>query len=106
MECAFSAAYWNYSPTNLDLDIVQKTTPSEFVEWVIRKFGDSLPKSIVDRFRAHPIDEELAPMLNALEDGDALWLCKSRKMGPLYGHEGVALVRNGRPLIYLRVIDY
>jgi hypothetical protein len=35
-----------------------------------------------------------------------MWLARSRQRGPLYGHEGIALVRNGRPAEYVRVWNY
>jgi hypothetical protein len=48
----------------------------------------------------------LSPIFDEMQDGDSLWLCQSRFRAPLIGHEGVALVRDKRPLIYIRVLNH
>ena len=46
-----------------------------------------------------------AQLYEELRDGDSLWLCRSRVIGPLHGHEGIALVRDKQPVIYIRIIQ-
>ncbi|SCM79590.1 hypothetical protein KL86PLE_90534 [uncultured Pleomorphomonas sp.] len=48
----------------------------------------------------------LSPLYDEMRDSDRLWLCRSREIGLLYGHEGIALVRDGRPIVYIRVVQY
>lgn len=48
----------------------------------------------------------IAPLLDAMVTGDTLWLCRSKHRGVLYGHEGIALVRDRQPIIYLPVVNY
>jgi len=89
-----------------DLELVQETSPEDFREWVIQKIGGlgGLPRDLVDRLPDPRV--ELAPLLDAMIAGDSLWLCRTKKMAPLYGNEGIALVRDGRPIIYLRAYNY
>ncbi|OJF92295.1 hypothetical protein AX760_06140 [Pararhizobium antarcticum] len=88
------------------VELVQETTLSGFRDWFIHRFGglDQLPQVFVDLLNKPEV--LLAPLLDELQPGDKLWLCRSLKIGVLYGHEGIALVRDRQPLIYLRVIDY
>lgn len=90
----------------LDVELVKEITPKDFQEWITQKLGgiDSLPQHIVD-YLSNP-EAHLAPLLDVMTPGDTLCLCRSQKIGPLYGHEGVALVRDGRPILYLRAVDY
>lgn len=89
-----------------DLRLVEETTAQTFVEPLLQMLGPSfLTADIVDRIRAQPKDV-IAPLLDAFEAEDGLWFCESERIGPLYGHKGIALVRNGRPVIYLRIITY
>jgi len=41
-----------------------------------------------------------------LQAGEELWLCKSRYIGPLAGHEGLGAVRNGVIVRYKSIIQY
>ena len=94
----------HYNPTGLDL--LQEATPEGSLEWVLQQFGgpENLPEHIVERLRIPEV--ALAPLLDAMTNGDELWLCQSEKLGPLLGHKGIALVRDGQPIIYMRVINY
>lgn len=83
------------NPTGLEL--VEETTLVEFREWTIELLGgrlNDLPQVAVDA--VNNSKSMLAPLLNLMQPGDQLWRCRSEKRGPLYGHEGVALVRDGR----------
>lgn len=89
-----------------DLELVEETTPDKFREWLIEKVGEfgRFPLDFVERLpdpRAR-----LAPLLDSMTTGDSLWLCRTKRRGPLYGNEGVALVRDGKPILYVRVIQY
>ncbi len=87
-----------------DLELVQETTPEGFGEWIgetiTRDFG---ARDFLDRL---PDPRALlSPLLDTMAPGDSLWLCRSKHRGVLYGNEGIAPVRDGQPIIYLRVID-
>lgn len=88
------------------LELVQETTLSGFRYWCVHLFGelDRFPQDVVERLNKP--EAILAPLLDDLQSGDELWLCRSLERGALYGHEGIALVRNGQPLIYLLIINY
>lgn len=94
----------DYNPR--DLEMVREITPEGFREWIEQKIG-ALGKSardILDRLpNPHVL---LAPLLQAMAAGDSLWLCQSKKRGVLYGNEGIALVRDGQPVIYMRFVNY
>lgn len=94
----------HYDPS--DLELLEETTPEGFVAWFIERCGgiDSLPESLIEKLH-HP-ETELAPLLDPMMPGDTLWLARSRVIAPLWGHEGIALVRDGRPIVYLRVMNY
>lgn len=45
--------------------------------------------------------------LQIQDDGeDQLWICKSRYIGPLAGHEGLGVVRRGELVRYESLVDY
>ncbi|OCP17770.1 MULTISPECIES: hypothetical protein [unclassified Ensifer] len=89
------------NPTNLEL--VRETSPEDARDWLFQQLG-GVPQHIVERFP----DPEIvfAPLLDAMTPGDSLWFCRSQKKGPLYGEAGVALVRDGQPILYMRLLNY
>lgn len=87
-----------------DVELVQEITPEGFGDWIAQKieyeFG---AREFLDRVPAPHV--LLSPLLDAMAAGDCLWLCRSKHRGVLHGNEGVALVRDGQPILYLRVIQ-
>ena len=51
--------------------------------------------------------DEIILKLQIRDDGeDQLWICKSRYIGLLAGHEGLGVVRRGELLRYESIVDY
>lgn len=68
---------------------------------------DLLPQHILEKIRdLTTLEEGLGPIFRAKKEGDSLWLAESEHIGPLYGHRGIALVRENRPVIYIKFIQY
>ncbi|MDT3380886.1 hypothetical protein RNI52_26405 [Labrys neptuniae] len=90
-----------------EVELERETTLRDFQQWVIHSFGlqeqDDLRRRIGDEAQ---IKQMLSPIFDEMRDGDSLWLCRSIVLGPLLGHRGIALVRAGRPLIYLKILNY
>lgn len=63
------------------------------------------PANIRDRYVAL-INSKVAELKGACEIGDEVWICRSRFIGPLAGHEGLGIVRNGQVVRYDSLIDY
>lgn len=94
-----------YNPTGLEL--VEETNPPGFRDWLIQLMGgriDNFPQTVIDR--VNDPDTELAPLLAEMLPGDRLWRCRSTKRAVLIGHEGIAVVRDGRPIAYMLVMNY
>ncbi|WP_460088497.1 hypothetical protein [Roseibium sp. LAB1] len=88
-----------------DIELVKEVTLQQFSNWLMRHFG-ALPQHLVEPIRdLTTLKRGLAPIYEELRDGDSLWLCRSRVIGPLHGHEGIALVRDKQPVIYIRIIQ-
>lgn len=51
------------------------------------------------------IDHTIARLLKDAQPGDELWLC-GRYVGPLLGHRGLGLVRNGEVIRYEQMMTY
>lgn len=74
-------------------------------DWLLSFIGEG-PHPLVDRVRdLESLKEHFSPILNRMQEGDTIWLARSQRRGPLYGHEGLALVRNGQPAEYVRDIE-
>jgi hypothetical protein len=89
------------------LELIEETTLDGFRDWQIQLFGGQLgglPQPLIDAINDPATT--LAPLLRGMRPGDQLWLCRSEKRGPLYGHEGIAVVRDGRPMIYMCIWNY
>ncbi len=92
----------NYSPTGLEL--VEEITPAGFRDRLIAFVGGAMegfPPRLIDRI-SNP-EQELSPLLKEMVEGDQLWWCQSEKRAVLIGNEGVAVVRDGRPIAYMLV---
>ncbi|MGP4690083.1 hypothetical protein [Agrobacterium cavarae] len=93
-----------YDPIGLEL--IAEMTPASFREWNIQMLGgrlEGLPQSVIDG--VNDPEAQLAPLLAELLPGDQLWRCRKWRE-PLIGHEGIALVRQMRPIIYIRIRNY
>lgn len=51
------------------------------------------------------LDRMIVELMEGSEPGDELWLCGSRKMGVLAGHEGLGVVRGGQMLRYTNILS-
>lgn len=93
-----------YDPIGLEL--IAEMTPASFREWNIQMLGgrlEGLPQSVIDG--VNDPEAQLAPLLAKMLPGDQLWRCRKWRE-PLIGHEGIALVRQMRPIIYIRMWNY
>ena len=99
-----------FSPTAVkrdpvDIELVKEVTLQQLSDWLMLHF-EGLPRHLVEPIRdLEALKRGLSPIYDELCDGDSIWLCRSLIIGPLHGHEGVALVRDKRPVIYIRVIQ-
>ena len=107
----FSAESIRRDPT--DVELVSETTLQQISDWMMRTYNlredEDLPqlRDLVARIRdLDALKAGLSPIFNETQDGDTLWLAQSRYREPLWGHEGIALVRDKRPIIYIRLIDF
>lgn len=88
------------------LALVVEVTLPQISSWLMHQFED-LPEHLLQHIRdLDLLKKALAPLYDEMADGDSLWLCRSRQIGPPHGHEGIALVREGRPIIYVRLVAY
>ncbi|RFB79048.1 hypothetical protein [Methylovirgula sp. 4M-Z18] len=89
-----------------DIEMVQEVTLQQLSDWLLRLFG-ALPEHLLQHFRdLEALKNGLSPIFNEMRDGDSLWLCQSRFRAPLWGHEGVALVRDNRPIVYILMMNH
>jgi hypothetical protein len=91
-----------------DLKLIREVTLQQYSNWLMEKFeGLIQSQEIIEKIQ--DLDKQriyLSPIFDEMRDGDSLWLSQSQQIGPLYGHEGIALVRDQHPLIYIRIIVY
>ncbi len=93
-----------YDPIGLEL--IAEMTPASIREWNIQMLGgrlEGLPQGVIDG--VNDPEAQLTPLLAKMLPGDQLWRCRRRRE-PLIGHEGIALVRKMRPIIYFRIWNY
>jgi hypothetical protein len=89
-----------------DITLVIEVTLQQISDWVVYQ-AEGLPNHLMQRMHdLAELKKGLSPLYDEMRDGDSLWLCRSHEIGPLYGHEGIALVRNRQPVIYIRVVQY
>lgn len=100
----FSPPYVTHNPKNI-VRVIEVTLP-QISSWLMYQL-EGLPEHLMQHVRdLDLLKEGLAPLYREMQDGDGLWLCRSDQIGPLHGHEGIALVRDGRPIVYIRVVQY
>ena len=91
-----------------ELTLVERMTPQAFREWQIAGIGglDHLRPEI--RSQILTPEEELRDLLALMLPNDELWFCRSNPFQPMYliGNEGLAIVRDGKPIIYRAVRHY
>ena len=92
-------------PDPKDIVRVIEVTLPQISSWILQCGG--LPEYIARLVRdLDVLKKGLAPLYDEMQEGDSLWLCRSDQIGPLYGHEGIALVRDGRPVVYVRIVQH
>lgn len=89
-----------------DIELVQEITLQWLSDWLIQR-AEGLPEHLLQRIRdLATLKDSLSPIFNDMREGDSVWLCQSQVRAPLRGHEGVALVRNNRPIVYIRMQNF
>lgn len=74
----------------------------------IRHFVDremTFPAELRARYIAS-IDQQITRLTQDGQPGDELWVCRSRYVGPLAGHEGLGIVRDGKVVRYEKIVNY
>lgn len=86
-----------------DIELIQEITLRWLSDWLIQR-AEGLPEHLLQRIRdLAALRDSLSAIFNDMREGDSIWLCQSRVRAPLWGHEGVALVRDNRPIVYIRI---
>ncbi|HEY2874586.1 MAG TPA: hypothetical protein VGJ56_21865 [Reyranella sp.] len=89
-----------------DIDLVLQIELQQLSDWLAWHF-QGLPEQYMKQIRdLEALRNGLSPIFGVIQEGDTLWLGRSRRFGPLYGHEGIALVRDGRPIVYIRALNH
>lgn len=89
-----------------DIELVREVSLRQVSDWLLSFIGDG-PHPLVDRIRdLEALKEHFSPILSRMQEGDTMWLARSQRRGALYGHEGIALVRDGQPAEYMRVWNH
>lgn len=71
-----------------------------FVNKTIEQFPDARDKLLAW------VDAIIPQMMKDAGPGDELWICRSRYIGPLAGHEGLGVVRDGKVVKYQSIRRY
>jgi len=76
-------------------------------EAAIQHFVDKerWPEAIRQRY-VDLIKTKLSELQAACAEGDAVWICRSRYIGPFAGHEGLGIVRGDEVVRCDVLIDY
>lgn len=80
-----------------ELVMVRRISLAEFPAWYLARFG--IP------YRTAP-EVRFAELIADVWETDELWVSHSREIGTLHGHEGLALVRDGKPIKYEIIFDH
>lgn len=89
-----------------DIELVREVSLRQVSDWLLTFLG-GMPEDFLNRVRdLESLKEHFSPLFSRMQEGDTLWLARSQRRGPLYGHEGIALVRNDRPAEYMIVWNY
>src|SRR5262249_23173792 len=96
-----------------DIELVSEATLQQISDWMMWRLQlrerEDLPqlRDLVARIRdLDALKAGLSPIFNEMRDGDTTWLAQSRFRDTLIGHEGIALVRGDRPIVYIRVLNH
>ena len=91
----------------VDLELVRETDLRDFAEYIVARFGghEAFPPRIYEYITSEAFKSELEPIFDMQQEGDSLWLGR-REWGPLLGDDGIALVREGRPIAYVIFIRH
>lgn len=73
------------------------------IEYFVHRL--ELPGHVRDRYAAI-IKEKIAELSSACEPGDTVWICRSRYVGPMAGHEGLGIVRQGQVMKYETMVHF
>lgn len=103
MSDVFSRRHVHHYPK--DLKLIRAVSLQELSDWFVQQF-EGLPQFQERARDLKDLREILSPIFKEIREDDRVWICQSKQRGPLLGHEGVALVRNEQPVIYIRVIQY
>ena len=80
-----------------ELVMVRPITLDEFPAWYLSLTG--VPHRTAPEVRLAELNADML-------ETDELWASHSREIGTLYGDQGVALVRDGKPIKYQVIIDH
>lgn len=101
----FRASAVRHNPA--DLELVREVTLQDLSDWLLLTGAALLPEHLSQRVRnLGSLKEDLSPLFDGMREGDSLWLCRSRFRAPLFGHEGIARVRDGLPVVYVLVTNH
>lgn len=84
-----------------DLVLLERTTVEGVIIWLLE-----LTRNFEAELITRETPKKLLPLTDQMLGQDELWLCRSRRIGPLYGHRGVALVRDGEIIQYVNFINH
>jgi hypothetical protein len=89
-----------------DIELVQEVTLQQLSDWLLRLMN-GLPEHYLEFVRnLDALKSGLSPIFKEMRDGDTIWLGQSRLRGPLYGHKGIAMVHDKRPIVYIRALNF
>lgn len=83
-----------------DLIPIKEVTLDDISLLLIEFWGDGFLEEII-----FDPSKLIGPLLREKEEGDQLWYCSTR-IGPLCGHRGIALMRKGVPLLYIKFMQH
>lgn len=87
-----------------DVLLVVEMSQPQISSWLAR-LADDMPDHLTPPGRdPNTLEKTLAPLYEEMRDGDSLWLCQSRAKEPDHAHVGIALVREDRPVAYIRMV--
>ena len=92
----------------VEVELVRQVDTLGIGVLLLEKFGGErgLPEHLLTRLRdQNALLSEIEPIPGMRKESDSLWWAR-RAWGPLLGDEGVVLVRAGRPIAYVILINH
>jgi hypothetical protein len=91
-----------------DIVLVRELTLQQLSDWMLQQYEIfRLPERYLKLFRDFDrLKSGLSPIFKEMREGDTIWVAESRLRASLWGHEGIALVRNSRPVVYIRMRNF